>query len=61
MHLLQIDLRKDFVRYKGPLSYTPSTQSKTSLLSTESPVQNYRGLLNIMILMLVSNQFKYLI
>jgi diacylglycerol O-acyltransferase-1 len=45
----------------GPLSYTPSKEIRTSLLSGESPEQNYRGLFNLAVLLLVVNNIRIII
>ncbi|KRX01526.1 hypothetical protein PPERSA_01429 [Pseudocohnilembus persalinus] len=50
----QVKMRQRFIRYKGPLSYTPAVMPRTSLLSTESPIQNYRGFFNSNILNLTN-------
>lgn len=39
--------------YSNGLSYTPSKQPNTSLLSTESPEQKFRGFLNLAVIILV--------
>jgi len=49
--------------YHSVLSYTPSKEPCTSLLSSESPDQKYRGILNLLgVILVVTNLqtiFKY--
>lgn len=47
-----------YYKYKGPLSFVPCTSEKISLLSSEAPQQNYRGLMNLMIIMLISSNAR---
>ncbi|EAR94647.2 membrane bound O-acyltransferase, MBOAT protein (macronuclear) [Tetrahymena thermophila SB210] len=56
-----INERKVFVKYKGPLSYNPAKMNRTSLLSTESPEQNYRGFLNAAGLALLANNIRSIV
>lgn len=51
----KINDRKLFLKYKGPLSYNPASTLRTSLLSTESPEENYRGFINVLVIVLIVN------
>ncbi|EGR28876.1 hypothetical protein IMG5_167290 [Ichthyophthirius multifiliis] len=52
---------KVFIKYKSPLSYNPAKAERTSLLSSESPVQNYKGFLNVAAICLLVNNIRYMI
>ena len=51
-------MREVFFKVKGPLAYEPCRLERTSLLSTESPEQNYRGFLNLLIILLVFGNIR---
>ncbi|CAK77558.1 unnamed protein product (macronuclear) [Paramecium tetraurelia] len=53
-----INSRKTYTQYMGPLAYQPVRKERTSLLSTESPEQNFRGILNLGILILIANHIR---
>ncbi|EGR30391.1 hypothetical protein IMG5_133280 [Ichthyophthirius multifiliis] len=56
-----ISERKIYTKYKGPLSYVPSRLQRTSLLSSESPEQNYRGFMNAAGLVLFINNIRQIV
>lgn len=45
----------------GPLAYQPIRKERTSLLSTESPEQNFRGFINLAFLILIANHIRLIL
>ena len=48
-------------RATNPLSFTPNKNFNTSLLSSESPEQRYRGFLNLAMILLVVLNFRNIV